>query len=65
VELTDSDGDSIKVAGNPLKFAGRSSLEHAYPHQLGADTANILRELLGLPEDEVVRLAEQGVIAGR
>ena len=63
VELTDRDGDSVKVAGTPLKFEGRSSLEHAYPHRLGADTADILRELLDLSEDEVARLAEQGVIA--
>ena len=63
VELTDRDGDSVKVAGTPLKFEGRSSLEHAYPHRLGADTADILRELLDLPEDEVASLAKQGVIA--
>jgi len=45
VELTDRDGDSIKVAGTPLKFVGRFSCEHTYPHRLGADTADILREL--------------------
>ena len=63
MELTDGDGDSIKVAGSPLKFEGRSSRGHAYPHRLGADTADILRELLGLPEDEVASLAKEGVIA--
>jgi len=63
VDLTDRDGDTIKVVGSPLKFDGRSSHAHAYPHRLGADTADILRELLGLPEDEVASLARQGVIA--
>jgi CoA:oxalate CoA-transferase len=63
VELTDGDGDSIKVVGTPLKFEGRSAREHAYPHRLGVDTADILRELLGLPEDEVASLAEEGVVA--
>jgi len=63
VELTDCDGDSIKVAGTPLKFAGRSSREHAYPHRIGADTADILREFLGMPEDEIARLAKEGVVA--
>jgi hypothetical protein len=28
--LTDGDGDSIKVDGTPLKFAGLSSCQHAY-----------------------------------
>jgi hypothetical protein len=28
--LTDGDDDSIKVDGTPLKFAGRSSCQHAY-----------------------------------
>jgi crotonobetainyl-CoA:carnitine CoA-transferase CaiB-like acyl-CoA transferase len=63
VELSDSDGDSIKVAGTPLKFAGGSSREHAYPHRLGADTADILREFLAMPEDEIARLAKEGVVA--
>jgi len=63
VELTDRDGDSIRVAGNPLKFTGQSTREHAYPHRLGADSAPILRDLLGLSEDEVAKLANDGIIA--
>jgi len=63
VEMTDRDGDSIRVVGNPLKFAGASTREHAYPHRLGADNAPILRELLGLSEDDVAGLANDGIIA--
>jgi CoA:oxalate CoA-transferase len=63
MELTDGDGDSIRVAGTPLKFEGGFPCKHAYPHRLGADTADILRELLGMPADEVARLAKEGVIA--
>jgi CoA:oxalate CoA-transferase len=63
VELTDGDGGTVEVAGNPVKFAGLSSRQHAYPPRLGADTAAILRELLGLPEGEIADLAKAGVIA--
>ena len=63
VELTDRDGDSIKSRRYPLKFAGRPLCELAHPHRLGADAANILRELLGTPSDKVARLAKDGVVA--
>jgi len=63
VELTDGEGGSVRVAGNPLKFAGQSTREHAYPHRLGADSGAILRELVGLPEEEVASLAKAGIIA--
>jgi CoA:oxalate CoA-transferase len=62
VQMTDGDGASIEVAGNPVKFGGLSSREHAYPHRLGADTAAILRECLGRSEDEIDDLARHGVI---
>jgi crotonobetainyl-CoA:carnitine CoA-transferase CaiB-like acyl-CoA transferase len=63
VQMTDSEGASIKVAGNPVKFAGLTSRQHAYPHRLGADTAAILREQLGLSAEKIADLARQGVIA--
>jgi len=63
VELDDGEGASIEVAGNPVKFAGLTSRQHAYPHRLGADTAAILRECLGLSADEIADLARAGVIA--
>src|SRR5580700_3340973 len=60
MELTDDDGTRIKVAGNPLKFANERAPQHAYPHRLGADSAGILHELLGMPEDEIASLAKEG-----
>ena len=63
VQVVDAEGSSIEVAGNPVKVAGLSSRQHAYPHRLGADTATILRECLGLSADEIGDLAKQGVIA--
>jgi crotonobetainyl-CoA:carnitine CoA-transferase CaiB-like acyl-CoA transferase len=64
VAMTDGDGSSIEVAGNPVKVAGVSSRQHAYPHRLGADTAAILQGL-GLSPDEIACLAKEGVIAIR
>ncbi len=63
VELVDDDRDSIKVVGNPLKIAGVSTREHAYPHRLGADSATVLRELLGFSDDDVSRLVDEGIVA--
>jgi crotonobetainyl-CoA:carnitine CoA-transferase CaiB-like acyl-CoA transferase len=63
VQMSDAEGSSIEVAGNPVKVAGVSSHQRAYPHRLGADTAAILRECLGLSADEIADLARQGVIA--
>jgi crotonobetainyl-CoA:carnitine CoA-transferase CaiB-like acyl-CoA transferase len=63
VQMIDGEGSSIEVAGNPVKVAGLSSRQHAYPRRLGADTATILRECLDRSEDEIADLARQGVIA--
>jgi CoA:oxalate CoA-transferase len=63
VQMTDGKGASIEVAGNPVKVAGLTSREHAYPHRLGADTAAILHECLGRSEDEIADLAKHAVIA--
>ena len=63
VRLTDGDGDTVEVAGNPLKFDGASSRQHAYPHGLGADTMPILHGLLGMTKEDIADLAAEGVIA--
>ncbi len=63
VELVDDDGDSVKVVGNPLKITGLSTHEHAYPRRLGADSATVLRELLGFSDDDVSRLVDEGIVA--
>jgi CoA:oxalate CoA-transferase len=62
VELTDREGEAVQVVGNPIKFAGQSTREHAYPHRLGADTESVLRSLLGFSAEEVSRLAEAGIV---
>jgi CoA:oxalate CoA-transferase len=62
VELADGDGDTVRVADNPVKMSGEPARQPAYPHRLGADTGAILREL-GVAEEEVLSLANEGVIA--
>ncbi len=64
VEMTDDDGDSIQGGWQSAQDSpAPSTREHAYPHRLGADSAPILRELLGLSEDDVAGLANDGIIA--
>jgi len=63
VDLIDDDGDSVRVAGNPVKVSGYSSRQHTYPPGLGAHSRSVLRELLGATDDEMDRLEGQGVIS--
>lgn len=58
------DGHAIRVAGNPVKFAGTREAAPAYPPALGADTAAVLTSVLGWSEEKLASLLQQGAIAG-
>jgi len=49
-------GQSVRVAGNPLKFIGASERDHAFPPPLGRDQQAILRDWLGAPAEPVARV---------
>ena len=52
---------SERHAGNPIRL-GRTPLVTAGPAPLlGEHTAQVLREVLGLPDDEIARLIDEGV----
>jgi crotonobetainyl-CoA:carnitine CoA-transferase CaiB-like acyl-CoA transferase len=54
------EGESLRVAGNPLKFTGEAEPAYRYPPQLGADTQAILKSLLGLSQERIDALAREG-----
>jgi CoA:oxalate CoA-transferase len=63
LELESDAGNTIRVAGNPIKFAGVKGREdYRYPPVLGSDTAQILQDLLKFSDAEITELALNGVI---
>lgn len=60
--LKDEDGTQIRVTGNPMKFSDTPPEEKNYPRALGADTASVLAELLGVSEAEIAALASAKAI---
>ena len=62
-DMARSDGTPVKVLGFPVKLsASPASYRHAPPRS-GEDTMPVLRDKLGLAEDEIERLLQAGVIA--
>ncbi|HMC16178.1 MAG TPA: CaiB/BaiF CoA-transferase family protein [Albitalea sp.] len=53
---------TMEVVGNPLKFS-ETPLEYKRPPPLlGEHTAEVLRDVLGIADAEIERLAQQGVV---
>ena len=62
IDLPHPEAGSVPLVANPIRLSA-SPLDHALPPPLlGQDTADILRNLLGLPEAELVRLCNDKVI---
>jgi CoA:oxalate CoA-transferase len=61
-ELTSPLGDKARVIGNPIFFKKSSVSETRFPPALGQDSADILRDLLGLSESEIAHAVEAGVV---
>ena len=62
-ELVSGDGTAIRVMGNPLVFDEAVRDAPSFPPHLGRDSASVLREALGLPEGEIARLLELGIVS--
>jgi len=54
---------AIKMIGNPIKFSRTPIAYRDVPPRLGAHTANILKDELGIPESEFERLIYEGTIS--
>src|ERR1043166_8625601 len=52
----------IVVQASPIRFDGAPVLPHTPSRALGADNEGVLGGWLGLPREEIVRLAREGVI---
>ncbi len=52
----------IVVQASPIRFDGAPVLPHAPSRKLGADNEGVLGGWLGLPPEEIARLAREGVI---
>jgi len=55
---------TIRVAGNPVKFAQAAEPEHRYPPALGQDTAEVLEHVLRWPQERIAALLREGAVAG-
>jgi crotonobetainyl-CoA:carnitine CoA-transferase CaiB-like acyl-CoA transferase len=56
-------GSPTKILGNPIKFS-RTPIEYGRaPPRLGADSAEVLRGELKMPQSELDRLVEQGIVS--
>ena len=65
IDLENSEGRRVPVAGSPLRFERETPrIQHA-PSLSGADTATVLAELLGIDTERLSELMAQGVIGTR
>jgi formyl-CoA transferase len=62
LERTDGVEQPVLVPGNPVKLSGVVETEPQPPPGLGAHTASVLQDELGLSEAEVDALAAEGVL---
>lgn len=51
-------GGEVKLTGNPVKMEGIKEDEHDAPPLLGQHTEEVLKEILGYPEEQIRRVKE-------
>ncbi len=62
VTVHDPDGQPVELLGSPFHIAGGTLPPPRVPPRLGADTSAILREMLGLEEEQIEGLRGRGVV---
>lgn len=64
VEVDDRGGGTIRLPNAPWKFSDAPGVGvHGTPRYRGEDNADVLRELLGLSDDEIAELDAAGVLS--
>jgi CoA:oxalate CoA-transferase len=61
-ELTAPDGRHAQVMGNPIALADTPAPAPRFPPRLGENTAEVLRDVLGLKAGEIDELVRKGVV---
>jgi len=65
LDLAGAAGECLRVAGNPIKFAGEAEVAHRYPPQLGADNRAVLSTVLGLSDERIDMLERSGAFGSK
>ena len=64
VDVDDRGGGTYRVPNAPWKFSDAPDVGvHGTPRYRGEDNASVLRDMLGLSDDEIAQLAESGVLS--
>jgi formyl-CoA transferase len=62
VEMDHPSIGTVRLIGSPLRFSRTPVRYRLPPPLLGEHTASVLKDLLGLTEEEIARLSEEGVL---
>jgi len=63
IEMHDSAGHAVKVAGNPIKIKGLLDEPTLYPPHVGEHTREVLKKTLGLSDQAVDELTKAGIVS--
>ena len=65
LELPHPTAGTLRVAGIPFKLSATPATARRHPPLLGEHTDEVLRELLGLREEEIAALRADGAVLSR
>jgi glutaryl-CoA transferase len=60
--VTDAQGQPVELIGSPFHIEGMEAVKHLCPPDLGADTEEVLKDLLGMDAAQVLELRTKNVI---